>query len=98
MAQKIIWNKSAREKLDAITTYLEEEFSELTAKKFIILLHERLNILSRYPEIGRPSKKKKHIRIYKIDKKRNLYYRVDGNLLFVVYIFDTRQSPNSNPY
>ena len=98
MAQKIVWNKSARIKLDEITTYLEEEFSEETAKKFIQKFFDRLEILSRYPTLGRPSKKKKQIRCYKIDKNRNLYYRVDGNLLFVVYIFDSRQSPDKNPY
>ncbi len=36
--------------------------------------------------------------MYKVDKHRNLYYRIEGNKLIVVYLFDTRQHPNNNPY
>ena len=68
MAQKIVWNKSARIKLDEITTYLEEEYSEETAKKFIRKIFERLDILSRYPTIGRPSKRNHKFEFIKLIK------------------------------
>lgn len=98
MAKRIVWNKRALEKLDEIVDYLEENFSEKTASNFVKKVFDRLDILSRYPEIGRTSKKKENIKFYKIDKHRNLYYRIDGKNLIVVYIFDTKQNPEKNLY
>lgn len=98
MVKRIVWNKRALEKLDEIVDYLEENFSEKTASNFVEKVFDRLDILSRYPEIGRKSKKKKNIKFHKIDKHRDLYYRIDGKNLIVVYIFDTRQNPEKNLY
>ncbi len=61
MAKKIVWNKRAIVKLDEIIEYQLEEVSEESAKKFFERLTENLDWLSRYPEIGRKSKKKKTI-------------------------------------
>lgn len=98
MAKRIVWNKRALEKLDEIVDYLEENFSEKTASDFVKKVFDRLDVLSRYPEIGRKSKKKKNIKFHKIDKHKDLYYRIDGKNLIVVYIFDTRQNPEKNLY
>jgi plasmid stabilization system protein ParE len=97
MARRIVWNKRALEKFDEIVDYLGENFSEKAASNFVRKVFDRLDILSRYPEIGRKSKKNKNIQFHKIDKNRDLYYRVDGEKLIIVYIFDTRQNPEKNP-
>jgi len=98
MAKQIVWNKKALNKLDEILEYLEKEHSETVASTFAKKLFDRLDILSRYPGIGRKSQKKTSILFYKIDKNRNIYYRINSKKLIVVYIFDTRQNPDKNPY
>lgn len=98
MAKRIVWNKRALEKFDEIVDYFEKNFSQKVAFGFVKKVFDRLDILSKYPEIGRKSKKKKNIRFHRIDKHIDLYYRIDGKNLIVVYIFDTRQNPDKNLY
>lgn len=98
MAKTIIWTKKALGKLDEILGYLENESSEESASRFFQIVLDKLEVLSRYPEIGRKSKKKKTIRFQKIDKNRNVYYRIEGKKLIVIYFFDTRQHPDRNPF
>ena len=64
MAKNISWNKRATEKLDEITSYLQEEFSFQSAQNFIQKVFDKLDLLSRYPEIGQKSQKKKNSEIY----------------------------------
>ena len=59
---------------------------------------DRLEILKRYPEIGRKSRKRKTIRMVRVDKYRQLFYRIKGKKLIVVFFFDGRQHPDKNPY
>ncbi len=98
MAKRIIWNNIALKIFEGIIDYNTENYSEKVASDFINKVIDRLNILSRYPDIGRKSKKKENVKFYKIDKDRDLYYRIDEDNLIVIYIFDTRQDPNKNPY
>lgn len=95
---EIVWNKTALTKLDQIIDYLLEEASEKAARSFYEKVIERIEMLSRYPEVGRKSKKKKTVRMFPIDKYRNLYYRIEGRKLIIVYLFDARQYPDQNPY
>ena len=98
MAREVVWNKRAIVKLDEIIEYLLESTSEKVAEKFYQSVLERIDVLSRYPEIGRKSSKKKTIRVSPVNKRYNLYYRVDGRRLVIVYLFDTKQHPDQNPY
>ena len=98
MAKTVIWNKTASRQLDELLTYLHEEVSERAASRFLEKLYDRLDMLTRYPEAGRKSQKRKTVRFYRIDKHRQLYYRIHGRNLFVVFIFDTRQHPDKNRY
>ena len=98
MARQIVWNKRAVQKFEEIIEYLEENSSQQAAINFVNKLNKLIEKINNYPEIGRRSKTKKTVRQYKIDKFRNLYYRKYGKKLIIVYIFDSRQNPKSNPY
>ena len=98
MAKEIVWNKRAIAKLDEVMDYLLESASEQVARTFYEKVLERIALLSQHSEIGRVSKKKKTVRVYPLDKRYHLYYRVDSRRLIIVYLFDTKQHPNQNPY
>ena len=98
MAKEIVWNKRALAKLDETVDYLLEAASEKVARTFYERVLERIDLLSRHSEIGRKSRKKKTVRMYPVDKRYNLYYRIDGRKLIIVYLFDTKQHPGKNPY
>lgn len=52
MARKIIWSKRASSKLDSLTEYLNQEWSENVAKQFVIRTFELIELLSKQPNIG----------------------------------------------
>ena len=98
MVRQVVWNKRAVIKFDEIVEYLEEEVSQKAAIKFVQRLDDLIEKLNKHPEIGRRTRNKKTVRQYRIDKNRKLYYRKYGKKLLIVFIFDERQNPNSNPY
>ena len=98
MAREVVWNKVAVKKLTEIVEYLETEVSEQAAIKFVKNVAALIEKINKYPEIGRQSKTKRTIRQFRIDKNKRLYYRIHGNKLVIVFIFDDRQKPSTNPY
>ncbi len=98
MVRQIVWNKRAVQKFEEIINYLEENVSQKSAIKFVTEVNELIDKINKYPEIGTRTIKKKTVRQYKLDKHRNLYYKKSGRKLVIVYIFDNRQNPGSNPY
>ena len=98
MVRKVVWNKRAVIKFNEIVAYLESELSQQTAMKFVRKVDDLIEKLNKHPEIGRRTKNKKTVRQYRIDKYNKVYYRKYGKKLLIVYIFDERQNPDSNPY
>jgi plasmid stabilization system protein ParE len=98
MVRQVVWNKKAIIKFEQIITYLSEEVSEKAATKFVQKVDDVIEKLNKYPEIGRRTKNKETVRQYKIDKYKKIYYRKYGQKLLIIYFFDERQNPKSNPY
>ncbi len=98
MAKVIFWNRRALNKFESILIYLEETFSEKTAENFARVVHQKLIILSKNPEMGRLSQKDLSVRYISISKYNLLYYRIRENKLVVLTFFDTRQAPGKRPY
>jgi plasmid stabilization system protein ParE len=98
MVKKISWNKLATLSLSQIAEYLESEASYEIAIRFVNLVYDKIDVLKKYPEMGRRAPKTKTVRFIKIDKNRRMYYRKNGATLHIVWFFDTRQDPNKNRY
>jgi plasmid stabilization system protein ParE len=67
MAQEVIleilWADSAKRTFNNIVEYLQREWTEREAHKFINGTVEMLSTLKRYPEMCRQSLKRKNVRI-----------------------------------
>ena len=98
MVKKIRWNKLATSSLSQIAEYLEDEASFESAMRFVTIVYDKIEMVKRFPEIGRRAPKTKTIRFIKIDKVRRMYYRKNGTTLHIVWFFDTRQDPAKNIY
>lgn len=98
MAVKIEWTEPVLEDLEAIFCYLEREWSEAIADKFIDLLKEKVKILSNQPYMGMASAKSPSVRSIKLSKHNRLYYKFDNDTLVLLNIFDTRQHPTKNTF
>jgi plasmid stabilization system protein ParE len=98
MVKKIKWNKAADRTFDQTTDYLQDNFSTLSAENFANLVYERIDQVVKGLTVGRVSTKEKSVMILKLDKNRQMYYRLNGTTLTIVDFWDTRQDPNKRPY
>lgn len=98
MVKQVVWTKRAIIRFDEIVNYLEDEVSEESANNFVNNVYSLIDKLKKYPEIGRRSIRRKTVRQYRIDKYRKLYYRKYGKKLIIVYVFDDRWNPMTNPF
>lgn len=98
MAYKIISSKRFSNKLDALISYLKTEWNYQVADDFSEKLFKRLDALALQPFIGKPSNRKTNTRSILITKHNRVFYRVDGDVIKIVNMFDTRIHPRKNPY
>jgi plasmid stabilization system protein ParE len=98
MALKIRWTPKAVTWLDTQLTYWEDNELPSAAAKFSKDLHKKLNRLSNYPETGRATSSFKKIRFVIVDKRYDLFYRVNVDNIVLLSFFDTRQDPKNRPY
>ena len=98
MAYQIIYKKRFVQKLFKLPDYLNSEWSAGVADKFIDVLQKRLSTLSKQPYIGASSTVVKSIRSILITKHNRIYYRIKGNQIEVVNMYDMRINPKKNRY
>ncbi len=90
----VIWNKRAAKQLEELQEYLEQEFGIDTVKKFTNRLFKFLELLIRYPHIGTLENKTENIRGFLLHRHTTIIYRVKGNSVYILSLFDNRQNPN----
>ena len=98
MAKTVKWTDRAVEVFHEIATYLEENYSRQAAANFVNTVNEKIEVLRKYPGIGRKAPKMKTLRFVLVGKHRRLYYRVEGRFLVISSIFDTRQHPDKDTF
>jgi plasmid stabilization system protein ParE len=81
-----------------LTAYLAAEWSQQVMDSFFDALKMKLETLSHHPFIGRPSNRKTNTRSLLITKHNRVFYKVDGDVIKIVNMFDTRIHPRKNPY
>jgi plasmid stabilization system protein ParE len=81
-----------------LTTYLATEWSVQVMDNFFQTLKAKLETLSHQPFIGKPSNRKTNTRSLLITKHNRVFYKVDGDVIKIVNMFDTRINPRKNPY
>ncbi len=98
MVKKVRWNKSAILAISQIAKYLEDEFSIETATRFVNNAYDKIDAVTKNPEIGRPAPNTKTVRFVLVDKNQRMYYRKNGTILHIVWFFDTRQHFSKNRF
>jgi plasmid stabilization system protein ParE len=98
MVKKIKWNKAADRTFDEVTNYLQTNYSTQSAENFANLVYSRIDQVAKGLTVGRLSPKTKSVMILKLDKHKQMYYRLAGTTMTIVDFWDTRQDPNKRPY
>jgi plasmid stabilization system protein ParE len=98
MVYKIIFKKRFRNKLQQLLDYIENEFGLLVAQRFAKQLDKKFITLQQQPFIGQPSILIQNIRSIHAGKHNRLYYRIEGNKIIIVNMYDTRINPKKNQF
>lgn len=98
MAYKIILNKRFVIKSGKIAAWIEQEWSKVTAEKFVKELYLKIESLKQTPFAGMPSAKKSDYRKLIISKHNKLYYRMKGKTIYIVDWIESKQDPQKNQY
>ena len=70
----VLWTESAKKSFQRIVKYLQQEWNDKEVSNFINRTQDMIELLKRYPEMCRPSTKRKNVRIGILDKHTQLVY------------------------
>lgn len=98
MAYRIIFKKRFTNKVQKVLTYLEKECSDKVAAQFLLKIDRKLEMLKKQPGIGRPSQKVPGVRGLLITRHNKMFYKIAGNQVTILNMYDTRMNPKKNPY
>jgi plasmid stabilization system protein ParE len=96
MVYQIIFKKRFQHKLEKLLIYLETEFGLLVAQRIAKQLDKKLHSLQQQPFIGTPSVNFSNVRSILAGKHKRIYYRVEGNKIVVLNMYDMRINPKKN--
>ena len=98
MVERIAWLNAARDQYRKIVIYLFEHYSEEAIGRFDTRLEKKINLIRKQPESGRPASVEGVRSVTLSGGRFRLYYRYQGNTIYLVYLWDNRQNPQKNPY
>ena len=92
---EILWTHTAKTSFNKIIEYLQTEWTEKEVGKFFIQSVDLLSNLKRYPEMCRPSTKRKNVRIGIINKHTHIVYHYQPRKKIIVVLLFWH--PKRNP-
>ena len=98
MEKKIIITKRFRNNTLRVYQYLLKEFSSKSAHKFLDRLQSRIEFISKNPEIGKASAKRKNVRSVLFTPHNQIFYRYQKNTVEILCLFDMRRNPKKKLY
>ena len=98
MACQIIVKKHFTNRVQKVLACLEKEWSHKAAVEFLIKIDRRIKLLVKQPHVGVLSSKIKDIGGLMVTRHNRLYYKIKGNKVIILNMYDTKINPKRNPY
>lgn len=100
VVKEILWTDIAKTSFRNITEYLRVEWSEREVEKFLMRTNETLITLKSYPEMCRPSLKRKNVRICILNKHTQLvyHYALAKRKITILLFWGIKQDPSKFKY
>ena len=100
IVQEVLWTDSAKISFGKIVNYLQQAWTEREVEKFLNRTEEMLSTLKRYPEMCRPSSKRKNVRIGILDKHTQIvyHYKPRKRQIEVLLFWGMKQNPSKFKY
>lgn len=95
MKHEVRLSKRAMKRLDKLLVYLEKEWSIKIKNDFIVKLDKSLKQIQKLPYSFPESEKVKGLRKCVVTKQTTIFYKYTETSIYIVAIFDNRQSPKS---
>lgn len=88
--RRVDWTPEARDQLDRIFRFVQLQWSERIADRFLTLVLEFEEIVVRYPNGFQACPLQPSLRIATIHRNVKAIYRVDADRILIITILDTR--------
>ena len=100
IVEEILWSDSAKFSFSKIVEYLEENWNEKETGKFVKRIAELLSALKRFPEMGRPSIKRKNVHIVLLNKQTQMiyHYKPRRKQIEILLFWSMKQDPSKFKY
>jgi plasmid stabilization system protein ParE len=97
---EILWANTAKTSFNKIIEYLQTVWTEREVGKFVNQTVDLLSNLRRYPEMCRPSTKRKNVRIGIINKHTHIvyHYQPRKKQIVVLLFWHPKQNPLNFKY
>ncbi len=94
---RISLTKRAESNYRSIQEYIHNKWGASVAKAFEQKTTDFLDILEDFPEIGVLEVADKQIRGFQLTKQTRIFYRIKGERIIILTLFDVRQDPKKKP-
>ena len=94
MKFKVSFAAKAQADFDAIINYIETELGPHSSSVFKNNIFDFATSMETFPEIGSMEIKEKIIRGFVLHRRLKAFYRINGDKVIVLRLFDTRQNPS----
>ena len=94
---RLIWTRTARNRLAEILDYIEKEFGKSARQQFRSKTKEFTTLLKEFPEMGSIEIRDKKIRGFQLTRQTRVFYRLKENRITLLTFFDSRQNPRKKP-
>jgi len=98
MEKKIIITNRFRNNTLRVYQYLLKKFSAKIAYNFLGRLEKRIDFISKNPEIGKLSIKRKNVRSVLFTPHNQIFYPYYDGIIEILCLFDLRKNPKKRPY
>lgn len=98
MAYTVVVTESFEKTVSGTYKWLSVKWSLQSAAKFAIKLQEAIDKIRQNPNAGRRSVAYQNIRSMFVTRYNRIYYRISGDFIELLELFETRQSPGKNKY
>jgi Txe/YoeB family toxin of Txe-Axe toxin-antitoxin module len=98
MAYRVIYKVRFRTSLVQLLFYLESEWGKGVADQLLVKLEKRIERLKLQPFTGIRSEKVSNVRSVLVTYQNRLFYRVKGNTIEILNLYDTRRNPGTKRY
>ena len=93
MTRKVRLTRRASIKLNDIHNYLNHNFGNRIAERFLKRTYSLFDILIEFPQIGTLEDKQRGIYGFVIEKPVTIFYRDDDQEIVMLNFFDNRKNP-----